>query len=76
MKATVALAGFPVGEIYHVPWTHVEVPGPLQQQIFPFCENVIAQLRASGSTNQGTFNFLELLQVLRPFFWRVSSNLH
>ena len=57
-----------MGEIYHVPWAQVEVSGLLQQQIFPFCENVIAQLRASGSSNQGTFNFLELLQALQPFF--------
>jgi hypothetical protein len=32
---------------------------------------VLAKLRISGCQNQGTINFLELLQLLRPFFWRV-----
>ena len=31
----------------------------------------MARLRVGGCQNQGTINFLELLQHLRPFFWRV-----
>lgn len=54
-----------------MPWAHVKVPNTLQTQIFPFCEDVLARLRAGGCQNQGTINFLELLQHLRPFFWRV-----
>jgi len=71
MQAVVALAGFPVGETYFVPWAQVKVPDALQKQIFPFCEDILARLRVSGCQNQGTINFLELLQLLRPFFWRV-----
>ncbi len=71
IQAVVALAGFPVGETYFVPWAQVKVPDALQKQIFPFCEDVLAKLRISGCQNQGTINFLELLQLLRPFFWRV-----
>lgn len=73
-KAVVALAGFSVGETYATSWTEVEVPDELESQIFPFAENVLAQLRAAGCTNQGSINFLELLQHLRPFFWRVSRS--
>jgi hypothetical protein len=54
-----------------VPWAEVKVPDALQKQIFPFCEDILARLRAGGCQNQGTINFLELLQHLRPFFWRV-----
>ena len=54
-----------------MPWAHVKVPNTLQTQIFPFCEDVLARLRIGGCQNQGTINFLELLQHLRPFFWRV-----
>jgi len=57
-----------------VPWAQVKVPDALQKQIFPFCEDVLARLRICGCENQGTINFLELLQQLRPFFWRVGSN--
>ena len=76
LQATVALAGFPIGETYHVPWAHVEVPTSLQRSVFPFCEEVIARLRAEGHDNRGTFGFLELLQNLRPFFWMVSLLFH
>ena len=72
-QAAVALAGFPVGESYVVPWTHVQVPEVLRVQVFPFCEDALAKLRVQGCKNQGTINFLELLQSLRPFFWRVSQ---
>ena len=54
-----------------MPWAQVKVPNTLQTQIFPFCEDVLARLRIGGCQNQGTINFLELLQHLRPFFWRV-----
>jgi hypothetical protein len=54
-----------------VPWAQVIVPNTIETQIFPFCEDVLARLRLGGCQNQGTINFLELLQHLRPFFWRV-----
>jgi hypothetical protein len=67
-----ALAGFYVGKQYHVPWTEVAVPQELQAQLFPFAEAALAHLRSSSErVNQGTVNFLELLQQLRPFFWQV-----
>ena len=56
-----------------MPWAEVKVPDALQKQIFPFCEDVLARLRVGGCQDQGTFNFLELLQRLRPFFWRVCN---
>jgi len=65
------LAGFPVGETYVVPWAQVKVPDALQKEVFPFCEDVLAGLHVHGCQNQGTVNFLELLQHLQPFFWRV-----
>jgi hypothetical protein len=71
-QAVTALAGFYVGEQYHVPWAEVAVPQKLQAQLFPFVEGALADLRTSSErVNQGTVNFLELLQQLRPFFWRV-----
>jgi hypothetical protein len=70
-QAVTALAGFPVGEIYRVPWSEVPVPEVLKKKIFPFVEEALATLRAKGCKNQGTINFLELLQQLRPYFWRV-----
>ena len=55
-----------------VPWARVQVPESLQEQTFPFCEDALAKLQVRGCKNQGTVNFLKLLQSLRPFFWRVS----
>jgi hypothetical protein len=66
-----ALAGFYVGEQYHVPWAEVHVPAELQTKVFPFVESTLANMDSSERVNQGTINFLELLQQLRPFFWRV-----
>ncbi|PPQ83254.1 hypothetical protein CVT24_001164 [Panaeolus cyanescens] len=71
--AAVALAGFPVGESYYVPWSQVPVPDSLQLKLYPFCEDALALLRANGCKNQGMINFLILLQNLRPFFWRAIS---
>ena len=74
LQAVVALAGFYVGEAYCVPWAEVPVPDVLQLEIFPFVEEELSYLRTSDSKiNQGTVNFLELLQLLRPFVWRVSA---
>ena len=74
LQAVVALAGFYVGETYHVPWAGVPVPDKLQTKLFPFVENALANLKAGSRVNQGVVNFLELLQQLRPFFWRVSAH--
>jgi hypothetical protein len=74
LQAVVALAGFYVGEAYHVPWAGVPVPDKLQTKLFPFVENVLANLKAEPRVNQGVVNFLELLQQLRPFFWRVGEH--
>lgn len=71
-QAVCALAGFYVGEQYHVPWAMTEVPPELKMEIFPFTEGALANLRLGSATNQGTINFLELLQFLRPYFWQVS----
>ena len=75
-QAVCALAGFYVGEAYNVPWATVDVPQDLQTLIFPFVEPALANLTANDSgqprANYGTINFLELLQQLRPFLWRVS----
>jgi len=49
-----------------------EVPAELQMQIFPFAEGVLANLHQAPAVNYGTVNFLELLQLLRSYFWRVS----
>ena len=65
------LPGFYVGEAYHVPWATVTVPDSLQTQLFPFAEKVLVELRGQARVNQGLVNFFELLQQLRPFFWRV-----
>ncbi|PPR03704.1 hypothetical protein CVT24_007425 [Panaeolus cyanescens] len=59
--AAVALAGFPVGESYYVPWSQVPVPDALQLKLYPFCEDALALLRAHGCKNQGMINFLILL---------------
>ena len=69
----IALAGFYVGEAYHVPWAGIPVPGKLQTKLFPFVEKALANLKADPRMNHGVVNFLELLQQLRPFFWRVSE---
>ena len=65
------LAGFYVGEAYHVPWATVIVPDGLQTQLFPFAEKVLVELRGQAWVNRGLVNFVELLQQLRPFFWQV-----
>jgi hypothetical protein len=71
-QAVCALAGFYVGEQYNVPWAMVDVPAELQMQIFPFAEGTLANLSCVPSINYGTVNFLELLQLLCGYFWRVS----
>jgi hypothetical protein len=73
-QAVTALAGFSVGEQYHVPWAEVDVPKELQIKLFPFVEGALADMKASTHINQGTINSLELLQQLRPFFWRVRAS--
>ncbi|KAF8260772.1 hypothetical protein EI94DRAFT_1706057 [Lactarius quietus] len=75
-SAVVALAGFYVGEAYHVPWAGVPVSGKLQTMLFPFVENALANLEAESWVNQGVVNFLELLQQLCPFFWWASGAIH
>ena len=72
-QAVVALAGFYVGEAYHVPWAGISVPSELQTKLFPFVESALVNLQAGPQVNQGVVNFLELLQQLRPFFWRVGE---
>jgi hypothetical protein len=72
-QAVTALAGFYVGEQYRVPWAEVDVPQKLKERVFPFVEEALAQVKTSTPVNYGTVNFLELLQQLRPFFWRVSA---
>ena len=74
LQAVVALAGFYVGEAYHVPWAGVPVPDKLQTKLFPFVEKVLANLKAESQVNQRVVNFLELLQQLRPFFWQVGAH--
>jgi hypothetical protein len=69
----VALAGFYVGEAYNVPWAGIPVPDDLQMKIFPFVKMALVNLKSSSKLNQGVVNFLELLQQLRPFFWRISE---
>ena len=71
-QTVTALAGFYVGEQYHVPWAEVDVPQELQGQLFPFVEVALAQVKTSNPVKYGTVNFLELLQQLQPFFWQVS----
>lgn len=75
-SAVTALAGFYVGEAYHVPWATVAVPDELQTQLFPFAERVLVELKGKACVNQGLVNFVELLQQLRPFFWRASAAIH
>ena len=41
--------------------------------IFPFVETALVNLKSSSKLNQGVVNFLELLQQLRPFLWRVGK---
>ena len=62
-----------MGEAYNVPWAGIPVPNDLQTKIFPFVEMALVDLKLSSRLNQGVINFLELLQQLRPFFWRVSE---
>jgi hypothetical protein len=69
----VALAGFYVGKAYNVPWAGIPIPDDLQMKIFPFVEMALVNLKSSSKLNQGVVNFLELLQQLHPFFWRVSK---
>jgi hypothetical protein len=71
-QAVCALAGFYVGEQYNVPWATTDVPAELQMQISPFAEGALANLQKAPNVNYGTINFLELLQLLRSYFWRVS----
>jgi hypothetical protein len=54
-----ALAGFCVGEQYHVPWAKVVVLEELQMKVFPFVENVLADMHMTEHINQRTINFLE-----------------
>ncbi|KZS99892.1 uncharacterized protein LAESUDRAFT_667384, partial [Laetiporus sulphureus 93-53] len=75
-EAVTALAGFYVGEQYDVPWVTVDVPQDLQSQIFPFVEEALISMDAHEKINHGTVNFLELLQQLRPFFWRAMGAIH
>ncbi|KAG2126022.1 hypothetical protein DEU56DRAFT_721617, partial [Suillus clintonianus] len=74
--AVCALAGFYVGEQYNVPWATTDVPAELQMQIFPFAEDALANLRQAPNINYGTVNFLELLQLLRGYFWQVVAAIH
>ncbi|KAG1896124.1 uncharacterized protein F5891DRAFT_1193354 [Suillus fuscotomentosus] len=76
LQAVCALAGFYVGEQYSVPWATTDVPAELQMQIFPFVEDALANLRQAPDTNYGTINFLELLQLLRGYFWQVIAAIH
>ncbi|KAG1769746.1 hypothetical protein EV702DRAFT_1202776 [Suillus placidus] len=75
-SAVCALAGFYVGEQYNVPWATTHAPTELQMQIFPFVEDALANLRQTPNPNYGTINFLELLQLLRPYFWRAIAAIH
>ncbi|KAG1875912.1 hypothetical protein C8R48DRAFT_768767 [Suillus tomentosus] len=75
-SAVCALAGFYIGEQYSVPWATTDVPAELQMQIFPFIEDALANLCQAHSTNYGTINFLELLQLLRDYFWWVIAAIH
>ncbi|KAF8467011.1 hypothetical protein DFH94DRAFT_616994, partial [Russula ochroleuca] len=74
--AVTALAGFYVGEHYQVPWAAVDVPAELQTRLFPFVESALADLKTAEHVNHGTVNFLQLLQQLQPFFWRVTAAIH
>src|SRR3954454_10447555 len=58
-------------EKYSMPWSSVDIPHALQTLIFPFVEEVLVSLKSGPSINHGTIGFLELLQCLRPFFWRL-----
>jgi hypothetical protein len=73
LQAVTALAGFYVGEQYHVLWAEVDIPRGLQDRLFPFAEEALAQVKTSNPVNYRTVNFLELLQHLWPFFWQVST---
>ncbi|KAG1778557.1 hypothetical protein EV702DRAFT_1196072 [Suillus placidus] len=75
-SAVCALAGFYVREQYNVPWATTDVPAELQMQIFPFAEDALANLRQATNINYGTVNFLELLQLLHGYFWRVIAAIH
>lgn len=69
------MAGFPPGDTYRVPWTEVEVPDSLNNQVFPFVEPALDDLQKRIEKGEnirlGPLNFLKMLQWLRPFFWRV-----
>lgn len=64
------MAGFPVGEGYNVPWANIDVSSTLTLQVFSFVEQALMSMHAQRPINYGVINFLELLQHLRPFFWR------
>jgi hypothetical protein len=61
VQAVTALAGFYIGEQYHVPWAEIDVSQGLQDQLFPFTEKALAQIKTSNPVNYRTVNFLELL---------------
>ncbi|KAJ8583109.1 hypothetical protein M405DRAFT_867292 [Rhizopogon salebrosus TDB-379] len=75
-SAVCALAGFYVGEQYNLPWATTGIPAELQMQISPFAEGALANLQKAPNVNYGTINFLELLQLLRSYFWRVIAAIH
>ncbi|KAI9446918.1 hypothetical protein BJY52DRAFT_1193826 [Lactarius psammicola] len=66
-SAVVALAGFYVGEAYHVPWARIPVPSELQTMLFPFVESTLANLKAGSRVNQGLSTSLSCFSSSAPF---------